>query len=135
MKYHYDKIYPYEDILKEIKILIFPTIIERINPQEIKNTRLRKEDLSEIVYTQVMALGYNGQDINATLTDLMPTRNPFLYNGTEEEDAVNMAIHLSLVCQEYKFQVLAFQTFHKMTEELKPHNDIIKEVKKLLLFT
>lgn len=135
MKYHYGEIYPYEDMLKEIKDLIFPTITESLSPQAIINTGLRKEDLAEIIYSQIMALGYNGKDVNASLTDLMPTRNPFIYDGTEEEDAVNMAMHLSIICQEYKFQILAFQTFHNMTEELKPHNDVIREVKKLLLFT
>jgi hypothetical protein len=129
MIYEYDKIYSYEKILEEVKELILPTIIDNISPTDVAKMGLSKEALSEVVYTQIMALGYNDGDVNASLDDLMPTRSPIIYPGTEEIEAVNMAIHLSIICQDYSHQVRAFKVFHKMTEELKPQKEIIRAVK------
>jgi hypothetical protein len=132
-KYHYDQIYSYEAILKEVKELIFPTLVGRINPGDVKATGLRREELAEIVYSQIMALGYNESDINAAVNDLMPTRNPIIYPGPTEADAVNMAIHLVMVTEDYKHQVWSFQQFHNLTQALKPHKEVIIAVKKQLL--
>ena len=133
MEYYYDQVYSYEKILGEVKELLLPTILDSIPPKDVAKTNLRKEDLAEIIYTQIMALGYNNQDINFSLNDLMPTRNPFIYTGPEETDAVNMAIHLSIICNDYSHQVRAFQAFHKMTRELKSHDEIIRNVKLQIL--
>lgn len=131
--YHYDQVYSYEKILKEVKELILPTIVQRINPKDIEATKLSREHLADFVYSQIMALGYNEGDINASVTDLMPTRNPIIYYDSEEMDAVNMAIHLSIASEDYADQIRAFSVFHKMTKELKPHNEIIRSVKMQLI--
>ena len=133
MKFEYDRVYPYEKILEEIKQLILPTIIDRVNPYDVKETKLRKEDIAEIIYTQIMALGYNDSNVNASLNDLMPTRNPIIYFGPEETDAVNMAIHLCIICKDYSHQVRAFTMFHQMTKELKPHVEVMKNIKMQLI--
>ena len=133
MKYHYDQVYSYEKILREVKELLMPTICKRVPPDDVAKTNLRKEDLAEIIYSQIMALGYNNQDINSSLNDLMPSRNPIIYTGPKETDAVNMAIHLSIVCNDYSHQVRAFQSFHKMTLELKSHDEVIRNVKLQIL--
>lgn len=133
MKYHYDQVYSYEKILEEVKELLLPTILDSIPSEEVAKTNLRKEDLAEIIYSQIMALGYNNQDINSSLNDLMPTRNPFVYTGPAETDAVNMAIHLSIICNDYSHQVRAFQSFHKMTQELKSHDEVMRNVKLQIL--
>ncbi len=129
MEYLYDKIYPYSKILQEVKDLILPTILESIDMKDVEKVGLRKEDYAEVVYSQIMALGYNSQDINSAINDLMPTRNPFVYPGPEETDAVNMAIHLSIICKNFAFQIRAFQSFHQMTQNLKSHDEVIKNVK------
>jgi hypothetical protein len=129
MKYEYDKVYSYEKILEEVKELILPTIIDRINPEDIVKTGLIKQDLANIIYTQIMALGYNNEDINASLNDLMPRKNPIVYPGTNEIEQANMAMHLCAICEDYSHQVRAFKNFHQMTKELKPRNEVIRAVK------
>ena len=79
-----------------------------------------------------MALGYNSQDINSSVNDLLPTRNPFVYTGSEETDAIKMATHLCVICKEFASQIRAFQTFHQMTQNLKSHDEVIKTVKMTL---
>lgn len=131
--FHYDHVYPYTKILNEIKELIIPTIIEKINLEDIKTTGLNKQALTDFIYTQIMALGYNDGDINASLNDLMPNRSPIFYNDTEEIDAIKMAVRLSVISEEYSYQISAFSTFHQMTLALKPHKEVIKTVKIKLL--
>ena len=133
--YHYDQIYSYETILVEVKELILPTVIERINPGDIEATGLTRMELAEHVYSLIMSLGYNEEDVNAAVNDLMPTRNPIIYPGPDETEAINMAIHLVMVLEDYKHQVWAFQGFHKNTKNLMPHKQVIIEVKKQLLAT
>jgi len=130
--YHYDQVYSYEKISQEVKDLIMPTIIERINPDDCKFTGLAKFALAEDVYSKIMALGYNDRDVNAALNDLMPTRNPILYPGTDELEAANMSLHLVIALEDYKHQIYAFQAFHKLTQELKPHKEVIIAVEKHL---
>jgi len=133
--YHYDQVYSYESIFKEVKELILPTLIERINPADIEASGLNQIQFSEYIYNLIMALGYNELDVNAAVNDLMPTRNPFIYPGPVETDVVNMAIHLCKVIEDYKHQVWAFQGFHKNTQNLMAHKQVIIEVKKQLLAT
>ncbi len=133
--HRYDQIYSYEKLLLEVKELIMPTIINRINPDDIEATGLTREILAEDVYSKIMALGYNQCDINAALNDLMPTRNYLLYPGEDELEAVNMAMHLSIALEDYKHQIWAFQAFHNLTQELKPYKEVIITVKKHLLAT
>lgn len=133
--YQYDQIYSYEKLQQEIKELIIPTIIEKVNPQDAKSTGLSKTALASLIYSQIMALGYNDEDVNATVNDLMPSRNPIIYPGPDETDAVNMALHLVMILEDYKHQIWAFKSFHKLTQELRPQKEIIIEVKKHLLAT
>lgn len=130
--YNYDQVYSYEKILQEIKDLIIPTIISRINSGDIKNTGLSKFALAEDIYSKVMALGYNDRNINAALNDLMPTRNPILYPGPDEIEVANMSMHLVIALEDYKHQIFAFKTFHNLTLELKPYKEVITTVKKHL---
>ncbi|MBS1612956.1 MAG: hypothetical protein JST49_09060 [Bacteroidetes bacterium] len=120
-------------MLEEVKALILPTILERINPEDLKLTGLEKDDYADIVYTQIMALGYNEGDINASVNDLLPTRNPFIYPGPDELEAVNMAMHLVIVSEDFKHQVWSFQQFHKLTQEYKPYKEVMLGVKRQLL--
>ena len=131
--YKYDQIYSYEKILIEVRDLILPMIVQSIDPDDISTPGLDRNDLAEIIYTQIMALGYNDYDLNAALNDLFPTRNPYIYPGPDGEDAVNMALHLSVVSKEYKHQIRAFNVFHKLTQELRPHDEVILQVRKHLL--
>lgn len=133
MNYNYDEVYPYDKLLQEVKELLLPTITEMVNPLDAKKLNWRKEDVAEIIYTQVMALAYNDENINASLIDLMPIRNQFLYPEPEETAAVNMAIHLCIICKDYSHQLRAFKVFHQMTKELKSRNEIIREVEIHLL--
>jgi len=128
----YDQVYSYQKLLQEVKDLILPTIIDRINPDDCKFTGMSKFALAEDVYSKIMALGYNNGDINAALNDLMPTRNLLLYPGPDELEAANMSIHLVIALEDYKHQIFAFQAFHKLTQELKPHKEVIVAVKKHL---
>lgn len=123
----------YESMLKEVEALILPTVVERINPGDVKALGLRKEDLADIVYTQIMALGYNNCDVNASLNDLMPTRNLIVYPGPADLEAANMAMHLVMVLEDYKHQVWSFQQFHKLTQERKSYKEVMIGVKKQLL--
>lgn len=107
--------------------------MEKIDGENITRTGLSKQDLAEITYTQIMALGYNNQNINSTLADLMPTRNSNIYPGPEETDSVNMALHLVTICKDFAQQLRAFQCFNQMTQEQKPHDEIIRNVKMLML--
>ena len=133
MGYNYDQIYSYEKILEEVKELLLPTIIDRINPDDVSKTHLRKEDLAEIIYCEIMALGFNSKDINAAVNELMPTRNPFIYKGPDETDAASMAMHLVIISNEYFHQLEAFEMFHQMTKELRPRDEVIRKLKMRIL--
>lgn len=125
--------YEYETILHEVKELLLPTIIDRIIPKDLVAVNLDRNILADIIYSQIMALGFNNRDINAALNDLMPTRNPLIYPGSDETDAVNMAIHLAIIDEDYSDQVKAFQVFHQMTKELRPRDEVIRNVKRQVL--
>lgn len=131
--YQYDQIYPYEKLLQEVKDLIFPTIVDRVHPDDAKALGLTKEALAEVVYTQIMALAYNDEDVNAALNDLMPHRNPIIYYGPADEDAANMALHLVAIFKDYKHQFWTFQQFHMLTKEMKPYKEVMLAVKKQIL--
>ena len=134
MKYTYDSIYPYETFLKEVKDLIFPTIIEMINLDDVKNTQLSKEAYAEVIYTHIMALGYNEGNLQAAFNDIFSSRNFVFYPETDESDAAaKMLINLAGIEKEYKHQVWAFQSFHKGTQQLRSHKEVLIEVKKHLL--
>ncbi|MGP8215565.1 MAG: hypothetical protein ACLQQ4_08380 [Bacteroidia bacterium] len=131
-EYHYDQIYSYEKIMQEVKELIIPTFVDRINKVDTEITGLEKWALADVIYSSIMALGYNDEDINASLNDLMPTRNQLIYRGPENSDAVSMSFHLCVICKELTYQVNAFSNFHKMTQALKPHDEIIDAVTECL---
>ena len=126
--YHYDQIYSYKNILQEVKDLILPTITKMVNYEDAKDLGLRKEDLANIYYTHIMALAYNDEDINAALNDLMPSRNSIMYPGSEDEDAANMMINLTIICENFERQIRAFRVFNHLTKELKPHQEVIWHV-------
>jgi hypothetical protein len=81
------------------------SILDSISTEGEAKTILPKEDLAEIIYSQIITLGYNNQDINSSLNDLMQTRNPLICTGPEETGAVNIANHLSVICHDYFHQV------------------------------
>lgn len=130
--YHYDQVYSYLQILSEVKDLIFHTITARIHPGSVENTGISANALADIFYSQIMALGYNDNDIDASVNDLMPTRNPYFYPGPDVDDAANMAMHLAVATQQFPHQIAAFNTFHKMTQELEPRDEVIMHVERLL---
>ena len=131
--YNNDKIYPDNILLKEIKDIIYPTILEKIKIDNITKPGLSENCLADIIYSQIMSLGYNNQDINLAVVDLLPNRNSTIYNSSEEIDAINMAIDLSVICKSFTPQIRAFIAFHKMTKDLIPQKEIIRNVKMLML--
>jgi hypothetical protein len=132
--YHYDQVYPYEKALAEVKELTIPTILPSINKNDLISIGLTGEAYADIVYTHIIALGYNEGDLKAAFDDLFPTRNSLFYPETDEsEAAAKMFLNLSIIAEDYKHQVWAFQDFHKNTQALKPYKEVIVEVKKQLL--
>ena len=132
--YHYDQVYSYEKILQEVKALILPTIAEMANPEDLELTGLTNDAYADIIYTHVMALGYNNCDFRAAFDDIFPDRNIIMYPETDESDAAGkMIINLAAIAKDFKHQVWAFQEFHKNTKELMPHKQVIIEIKKQLL--
>jgi hypothetical protein len=132
--YHYDQIYPYPKILQEVKELIVSTIIDMANPTDYQHTGLNKEAYADIIYTHVMALGYNNGDLKAALDDIFPSRNPFFYPETDDSDAAaKMLFTLARIQKRFKHQAWAFEGFHRDTQQLKPRKEVISEVKKQLL--
>lgn len=134
--YSYDQIYPYEKILQEVRELIIPTIAEIVNPEDLKITGLSNDDYADIIYSHIMALGYNNGDLKAAFDDIFPDRNFVMYPETDETDAAGkMILTLAAISKDFKHQVWAFQCFHKNTQELMSHKQVIIEVKKQLLAT
>jgi hypothetical protein len=134
--YHYDQVYPYEKILQEVKELILPTIEEMANPEDLINTGISKSAYADIIYTHIMALGYNAGDLRAAFDDIFPARNMIMYPETDEQDAAGkMIINLAAISKDFKHQFWAFQDFHKNTTNLMPYKQVIIEVKKRLLAT
>jgi len=132
--YHYDVIYPYPKIIQEVRDLIVPTIIEMANPEDFEGSGLSEKDYADIIYTHVMALGYNNGDVKAAHNDIFASRNAFFYPETNETDATaKMLFNLLSIQKVFKHQVWAFQGFHQDTQLLKPHDEVIREVKKQLL--
>lgn len=73
---------------------------------DVENTRLRKEDYAEVIYTHIMTLGYNEGNLQAALNDIFPSRNPVFYPESDESDAAfKMLINLAGIEKEYKHQV------------------------------
>jgi len=134
--YHYDQVYSYEKILQEVKELILPTIEEMVNPKDLITSGLSKAAYADIIYTHIMALGYNEGDLRASFDDIFPTRNRIMYPEADEQDAAGkMFINLAAISKDLKHQFWAFQEFHKNTKNLMPHKEVIIEVKKQLLAT
>lgn len=132
--YDYDQVYSYEKILQEVKQLIFPTIVEMVNPEDVKNLGLKKEILADVFYSHIMALAYNDGDLSACLEDLMPFRSPAIYMGSDEEDAAVMSLYLSAMGKEFDRQVRAFKVFHNLTQELAPRDEVLMHVQLQLQF-
>jgi hypothetical protein len=122
-----------EDIAAKVKSMILPTIENQIHPDDARQFGLRKIDLAEIAFTQIMALAYNKGDINSAVNDLLPTRNPFVYPGNDMEEAANLSLHLAQITEDFKFQYWAFLNYVRMSNEGKDEKDILLEVKKALL--
>jgi len=134
--YHYDQVYSYEKILQEVKELILPTIEEMAFEEDLVNTGLSKTAYADIIYTHIMALGYNEGDLRAAFDDIFQARNMIMYPETNEQDAAGkMIINLAAISKEYKHQYWAFENFHKDTQALKPHKEVIINVKRQLLAT
>ena len=127
----YNQVYSYEAILKELKELLLPGILKEINPvctALIVLGILSKEDYAELIYEEIMALGYNDQDIKASVGYLMATRNPIIFQGPEKTEDTNLAFHLCGVTEDYPLQINAFEVFQKMTKDLRPHDEIIQNI-------
>lgn len=134
--YHYDQVYSYEAILKEVKKLIMPTLEEMANPDDLINLGINANAYAEIIYTHIMALGYNNGDLQAAFNDIFSERNFILYPEIDEQDAAGkMILNLAAIKNEYKHQFWAFENFHIDTQALKPHKEVIIEVKKQLFAT
>jgi hypothetical protein len=134
--YHYDQIYSYEKILQEVKELILPTIAEMANLEDLKLSGLNKIEFADIIYTHVMALGYNLGNLNAAFNDIFPTRNFIMYPEIDETVAAGkMVYNLEAISKDFKHQVWAFEGFHKNTKLLKPYKEVIIHVKRQLLAT
>ena len=135
-KYHYDQVYPYETILQEVRELILPTIIEMIHPDDLNSIKISSREYADAIYTHIMAQGYNEGNLKAAFDDIFPSRNPVLYPESDEMDAAGrMFINLAAIAKDFKHQVWAFQGFHKDTQQLKPHKEIILSMKRQLLAT
>lgn len=135
-KYHYDQVYSYEKILLEVKELIMPTLIEMVHPDDLTGTGLTANAFAELIYTHIMALGYNAGDLKAAFDDIFIERNPVLYPEMDESDAAGkMIINLAAIAKDFKHQVWAFHGFHNDTKNMKPHKEVIINVKRHLLAT
>jgi hypothetical protein len=133
-EYNYDSVYPYKTILQEVRSLILPTIIEMSNPEDPDNIGMSKDEFADVLYTHIMALGYNAGDVKAAFDDIFPARNRVFYPDISElEAAARMIFNLMAITKDFKHQVWAFRGFHQDTEALKPHDEVIREVKKQLL--
>ena len=121
-------------ILEEVKELILPTVIDMSEPADVQHAGLSIEAYADVLYTHIMALGYNNGDIRAAMADIFPERNPMFYPQQDELDAAgHMLLTLTNIQKVFKHQVWAFQGFHQETQALKPHKKVITEVKKSLL--
>jgi hypothetical protein len=121
-----------DTLLMRIRDLIFPSLLKKVRPGDMEHFKMDAATLAEITYTQIMALGYNYGDINRALADLLPSRNLVVYPLSAQEEAANMAMHLSIVCRDYKRELSAFQTYHEMRLVHTPHSEILEAVSEAL---
>jgi hypothetical protein len=121
----------FEGLKIQIKELVIPTIIESLERSPI-NDEMPDDAMSEVIFSHLLALAYNDEDINATLSDLMPFRNPFVYNGSDEDDAVKMSMILVAFLEDFKFQYMAIKGAMNNLVDGEPEKEVIINVKKLL---
>lgn len=124
----------FEELRPQIKELIIPTIIESLEISPIHDEML-DDAMAEIIFTHLLSLAYNDEDINATVSDLMPFRNPFIYNGTDEDDAVKMSMILIAFQKDFQFQYMAIKKAMNDLKEDLPEKEVLLNVKSLLLNT
>jgi hypothetical protein len=58
----------------------------------------------------------------------MPLKSPILYPGTDDEEAPNMFMNLTMMTKDFERQVRAFRVFHHLTQELEPRDDVLMHV-------
>tara|TARA_B100000683_G_scaffold198090_1_gene191238 strand:+ start:56 stop:439 length:384 start_codon:yes stop_codon:yes gene_type:complete len=124
----------FEELRPQIKELVIPTIIESLEISPIHD-EMPDNAMAEIIFTHLLALASNDEDINATVTDLMPFRNPFIYNGSDEDDAAKMSMILLAFQKDFQFQFMAIKGAMEDIDEGLSEKELILNVKKLLLNT
>lgn len=121
----------FERLLPKIKEIVLPTIVESLQLSPIID-EIPDDVMSKDIFIHLLGLAYNDEDINATLNDLMPNRNPFIYTGTDQDNAFKMAMLLVAYTEDFKFQLMAIKGAMKNALEELPEREVLLNVKMLL---
>lgn len=118
----------YNGILTEIKQLFIQSL-ESIVPQEAyeANPLLGKEVYLDTVYTDIMSLGYNYNDIEKATGDIYEMQSALHGESKEFYEFINLRVIETASL--YPALINIFSKFHKVTQAGVAYEEVLKEVK------
>jgi hypothetical protein len=121
----------YNELLSEIKTLFIHTLGE-IVPLEayLANPLLSKESYLDTVYTDIMSLGYNYNDIEKAIGDIYELQS--MLHG--ESDELYQLLKLRVIETEslYPSLIKLFSEFHSKTQNGEDFSDVLLFIKSKL---
>jgi hypothetical protein len=118
----------YNQLLQEIKNLFLPQLKAIVHQAAYDaNPKLTKDLYLDMLYTDIMALGYNFNDSKKAVDDIYELQS--MLHGESDELYQNIQQRISETKAIYPFFVNVFSLFHKQSQDGVPFNEVIANVK------
>lgn len=118
----------YDQLLEEIKNLFSPKLKEVVHQAAYDaNPNISDLFFRDMIYTDIMALGYNFNDSKLAVDDIYELQS--MMNGESDELYHNIQQRISETKTIYPSFVSVFSLFHKQSQNGVPFNEVIANVK------
>jgi len=118
----------YNQLLEEIKNLILPKLKEVVHQAAYDaNPEIPEVFYRDMIYTDIMALGYNFNDSKLAVDDIYELQS--IMNGESDELYQNIQQRIAETKTIYPSFVSVFSLFHKQSQNRVPFDEVIANVK------
>ncbi|MES2851939.1 MAG: hypothetical protein V4698_03435 [Bacteroidota bacterium] len=118
----------YNQLLEEIKNLFLPQLKAVVHQAVYDaNPDMPEVFYRDMIYTDIMALGYNFNDSKKAVDDIYELQS--MLHGESDELYQNIQQRISETKAIYPFFVNVFSLFHKQSQDGLPFNEVIQNVK------
>lgn len=117
----------YNELIQKVKGLFMERLQKIVNDDAYKaNFQLTKNAYLDVLYSEIMALGYNFGDVDKATNDIYEIQS--ILNGESQELRTNIKNGVIETSTIYPLEVSIFSDFHKSYQSNTSENELIENL-------